>query len=532
MLFLEVCNVVAMEQRQVLAMFRPKIWRRPTCVATLIIFILLSVKSLSWRMEHDTPLLHYAAYLMDKYNLIPYRDIFETSMPGAFGFHYLVGRLFGYGDLAFRIVDLGLLAGTMLATYFFMKRFGDTPAFFSSFLFGIFYLGLGQAMSLQRDYIALIPIAFSLTLIPDKNEIIASNWRFVILGLLFGLAALIKPHLAIGLPVIFWTLCQGGSKRHEDNRIDIVRFVFATLFGFICPLAIALIYLVNNGALSSFLDMVANYLPLHQGLTGGHEKLEASRHLRYLLKESLRMGGYGLLFLTAVYACAREIKCQVNAPARLSALSLLILVVASAAYAPIAGKFWSYHFLPLAYLLIISSSLLLTQRAVISRRTISYISLFNIAGLIVLTTTVFNPRRLTGILLRQDHAPKSGRVDEIAYQLASRLGPEDSVQALDWTAGSIHAMLLSKARLSTIFMYDYHFYHDTSSQYIQDLRHRFIRQIKEKKPRFIVSISDELKPSVRGIGTSRNFPELSSLISQMYKPVVLEKEYKIYEIKQ
>lgn len=50
--------------------------------------LIKAYSSLTWRMEHDTPLLYYAAFMMDKHGLIPYRDIFETSMPGTFAFHY------------------------------------------------------------------------------------------------------------------------------------------------------------------------------------------------------------------------------------------------------------------------------------------------------------------------------------------------------------------------------------------------------------------------------------------------------------
>ncbi|MCD4654578.1 hypothetical protein K8T06_11695, partial [bacterium] len=67
-----------------------------------LLLLLKAFTTLNWRMEHDTPLLHYTAFLMDKYELVPYRDIFETSMPGTFAFHYSIGKLFGYGDTSFR----------------------------------------------------------------------------------------------------------------------------------------------------------------------------------------------------------------------------------------------------------------------------------------------------------------------------------------------------------------------------------------------------------------------------------------------
>jgi hypothetical protein len=77
-------------------------------------------------MEHDTPLLHYVAFLMDQHGRFPYRDVFET-MPGAFAMHFVIAKLFGYGDVAFRTVDLVLLGLLCAATYLFMRRSDARP---------------------------------------------------------------------------------------------------------------------------------------------------------------------------------------------------------------------------------------------------------------------------------------------------------------------------------------------------------------------------------------------------------------------
>ena len=81
-----------------------------TLIAAATLLLLVAFGSLGWRIEHDTPHFHYVAFLMDKYDRVPYRDIFDLQMPGTYAFHYAIGKLFGYGDLGFRIVDLGLLS--------------------------------------------------------------------------------------------------------------------------------------------------------------------------------------------------------------------------------------------------------------------------------------------------------------------------------------------------------------------------------------------------------------------------------------
>ena len=187
------------------------------------LFLLKAYTSLRWRMEHDTPLFHYAAFLMDKHHLVPYRDIFETSMPGTFAFHYLIGKLFGYGDVAFRYVDLTLLSALLVATYVFMGRFGRLVAIWAAILFGLVYLSWGQTMSLQRDYLGVIPIAFALLCLPVKTDIPVRLARFALIGLLFGLSVLIKPHLGIGLPIVFGTLLTFRWHSQRKSRLDFLK---------------------------------------------------------------------------------------------------------------------------------------------------------------------------------------------------------------------------------------------------------------------------------------------------------------------
>ena len=61
-------------------------------------------------------------------------------------------------------------------------------------------------MSLQRDYIGVIPVAFALLCIPAKTDNPVHLGRFALIGVLFSLSGLIKPHLGIALPVVFGTL--------------------------------------------------------------------------------------------------------------------------------------------------------------------------------------------------------------------------------------------------------------------------------------------------------------------------------------
>jgi hypothetical protein len=105
------------------------------------------------------------------------------------------------------------------------------------------------------------------------------------------------------------------------------------------------------------------------------------------------------------------------------------------------------------------------------------------------------------------------------------------VQPLDWTGGAVHAMLVSEARLATPFVYDFHFYHNVSHEYIRNLRRRFVLSLRQSRARFIVQVVDDDKPWVHGEDTTREFKELQSIIDESYMVARAGQGFVIYEIR-
>jgi hypothetical protein len=171
-----------------------------------LLFALELILGLQWRMQHDTPLLHYVALLIDRYDYVPYRDIYETSMVGVFFFHLLVGKLFGYGDVAFRIVDAVVLLSITGIAWAALHRLGSRVALLAALLFGLYYFSKGPTMSLQRDYLAILPIVASILIAGRAGR--HAKLGAAAIGALLAFAALIKTQLAIGLPVIILYLAS------------------------------------------------------------------------------------------------------------------------------------------------------------------------------------------------------------------------------------------------------------------------------------------------------------------------------------
>ena len=266
------------------------------------LFLLNIIYSLGWTLEQDTPLLHYVAFMMDKHDSVPYRDIFEPSMPGTFAFHYVICKLFGYSDFAARCVDLALLGVLLTATYVFMSRFGRLPAIWAGVLYGLVYLSGGPSMSLQKDYIGVIPVVFSLVFIPAKTDITVRLPRFAFVGLMFGLSFLIKPHLGIVLPVAFGTLLAFRWDSGRKSMLDFLKCGMVCTASFLAPLIIAALWLAANSALGPFANIFFNYLPLHNAMTGWHEILSEHDRASYLVNYTLKVGGYRVMVLCAIFA--------------------------------------------------------------------------------------------------------------------------------------------------------------------------------------------------------------------------------------
>ncbi|MFQ5349984.1 MAG: hypothetical protein ACE5EG_06045, partial [Thermoanaerobaculia bacterium] len=192
----------------------------------------------------------------------------------------------------------------------------------------------------------------------------------------------------------------------------------------------------------------------------------------------------------------------------------------------LGGKLFPYHWMPFHYFMILLGSLCLVPLGDVPTAKRS----FGPVVLILTLAVVLQPTPGLGRQLRGEPAdvPLAGRLAEISSFLEERLEPGDLVQPLDFTGGAIHAMLLTRARLATSYLYDYYFYHDVSQPYIQTMRRRFLAELAEQRPRFMIRI-ERWKPWVRGKDTTRDFAALDSLLRDGYTVALTGDGYAIYE---
>ena len=189
-----------------------------------ILLTIIALLSLKWHMVHDAPIFMYFAYLIDLFNYVPYRDLFDVNLPGTYFIYLLVGRFFGYGDLAFRCFDLLYLSAILILTGLCLKRIGWRVAWCSIVLFGLLYLGYGPIMSLQRDYCIILPVTtamFIASSFPALNDVLKS----FLVGILFGVAATIKPHAPLGFPLVILFQVWDVTQRDGNSGPPIIAIV-------------------------------------------------------------------------------------------------------------------------------------------------------------------------------------------------------------------------------------------------------------------------------------------------------------------
>jgi hypothetical protein len=483
------------------------VWIVIACGAATLCVV--AVASLRWEFAHDTPLGHYAGLLIVRFGRVPYRDFFETVMPGAFAFHALIVWLFGPGNVAFAVVNLVFLALVLGAAWAFLAQVDRVVATAFGIWYALNYLGGGPTSLLQRDFLALLPIAAAMALV-------ATRWphgrilRPLLCGLLFGLAATIKPQLAVGAPlVILADIALGGS----------ILGIGISLCGFALPIAAALVWLASNDALAPFIEIVTKYLPLYVRQNGEHVFLPPQEHRLYLFWNTLLFGSYWRSLLHAVPAVA--IALWVVRRDRIKTVLVVLSAAMTVVYGllpTLAGQFWNYHYFPFVFFLIMTLSFLL-----LPLRQFAAMPKLAILCAVLLGSAVDGT--LQAHLQLDGNQAEGGRVARMEKALSATLKPGETVQPIDATDGVIHTMLRLGIPIATPFFYDSHFYHDVDDPEIQTIRQRFLEAMEKNKPTYIVEATK--RPRVSGVGTAATFPAFDQLVSDNYHVVHQEEDFRI-----
>ena len=490
--------------------------RRLSNILLILLAALLIVQagySTQWPIAHDEAPLFYEAFLMRADGLVPYRDLFDFQMPGSFVAYSILGFLSGFDSFRIRILDLTLLTALLAITFLATPqggRFGKTPAFAAAILFGLKYLQGGPSMSLQREYLLLIFIALAVW-ISMRDELTLKHR--LTLGVLFGLSAWIKPHAAIGLvPILLFDIADMLKRLRLTLPNAAATSILPAAAGFLIPVFVIIAWLGFTGALIPFINIAVNYWPLYSQINGQMEVAAGAARISLLLTQSLRLGGNALWLIPAAFGV------YLNQNKKTYLLASLALCYAI--YPAFSGQFFPYHYLPFVYFIILLASLSISA---FDLRPLTFFPFILILSLLRPSPAFI--RQLEG----KPISTSTDRAEEISHFLEKNLKAGDTVQPLDWTGGTLLAMLETRARIATPYIFDFYFYHHVSHPYIQGLRADFINDLQIASPRFIIEVTAIDKPWITGPDTSREFPELRAFLDKNYSIAVQKDDYTIYE---
>jgi hypothetical protein len=294
--------------------------------------------------------------------------------------------------------------------------------------------------------------------------------------------------------------------------------------GFLIPVSAVIAWLGFAGALTSFITIASNYWPLYSQVNGQMEVTAGTARMSLLLNQFLRLGGNGLWLIPAV------IGIYFNQNKRTYLLASFALCYSI--YPAFSGQFFPYHYIPFIYFIILLASLTFYPSTGLGQRLrpstfssfILHLLSFILILFLLLPSTTFL-RQLEG----KPIATSTDRAVEIANFLDRKLKDGDTVQPLDWTGGALLAMLETRARIATPYVFDFYFYHHVSHPYIQGLRTDFMNDLQIASPRFIIEVTAIDKPWITGPDTSREFPELRAFLDQNYFIAIQKDDYTIYE---
>ena len=506
-------------------------WHRGTSRARLLIllfaaqtalFIAVVVASYRWEYEHDTPLLQYAGLLMTKYGMVPYRDFFETSMPGVFFFHAAIVRFLGTGDLAFILVTQAFLALLLLVSWLAIATIDRRAATAFVIWFGLFYLAGGPSVILQRDGLGLLPIMCGFCLVARRIPR-SRALRSGLIGVFSGVAALVKPHLAIGGAIVLLVeVCLEDRSPEESIPATIGPAMMVAGVGFAVPIGLTALWLLRNDALGPFVELVTKYLPLHIQQDTDHVFRLPSERFRWVLTRGVHLANNWPFIPSLVVGVAFAFSRYFEAGKRRLAIGVAILTLYYAGYPMLTGQFWAYHFMPFFFFLLMTLSLLVGP--ILEARTLT-----GTTGTYFLALTV----AVLGTLGKDFQHPvfvanraENGIVGRMEPALAAVWTSGQTIQPIDWTHGTIHAMLRLGARIGTPFFYDYHFHHSVSNPFIQELRARYIAAFTVNRPDVVIRAAQYPRPS--GVDTDLAFPELDAILQSNYCAVTRDPEFTIY----
>ncbi len=490
-------------------------------VTALNIFWLSRYQPIEW----DLAMMHYIAFLINEKGFILYRDIFENNFPGAFMFQAMLAKFVGYEALPLRVVDFLILSSLAVLAWLLLAPLSKPAAILAPSFFAALYLSNGSYVFLQRDYIAILPVALAATILIHQPVITLRH--FIIAGALCGFSCGFKPNCIIAFPVLFWIASQNAVKASLQQHAK--RFLCMSL-AFTAIFAIPFIWGIKHCDFAQFIYIYKTFTPIYvNSRIDLFHYSSTQEHLTALFNSQLTQLKYFSMTCLPGLVWA-SLNNSDNPANRKRIKQLAITTFAFVWYELMAGKYWFAHLLPPYFWYTIGFSLLLCvpRPGAVWWKIALCIAAFGWA--IVVSHYIGSYSLAEKNKLHYTAENSDLRSQKIARYLKSHLQPGDTVQGIDGSGDGQGSLLLARATPATRFLEDIPLYMQPDAPATQEFRREFLDSLAQKPPAYIVYIHNFWHPA--GGNRLKEFKALYAFIQAQYDEVELDDgQYTIYRRK-
>lgn len=225
----------------------------PLIVAVVVLIAVIGALQAPLPFSGDAALYQTGARAMES-GLVLYRDFWDLKQPGIYLVHLFAGRLFGFGEVGVRLVELLLLLGLSGAMIHALRRSFE-PRWIVALVplasVGTYYVVATEWHLTQPAVLVSVPLFLQLSL---TGGVHAGAWRWLAAGALGALS--LSFGVYVGLVVATLAIAALVLRRLVDrDPVGTLMIKGAAPFavGFLVVLVAELTWLSSRGALDVFL---------------------------------------------------------------------------------------------------------------------------------------------------------------------------------------------------------------------------------------------------------------------------------------
>ena len=451
------------------------------------------VSTWRWPLIWDAQVFHYVNFLI-AHGFAPYREIVDMNLPGIYLIDGWVIKVFGPGDLAWRIFDFTLLGTLCLAMVAIARPYDWVAGLFAGVMFALIHASVGPQNTGQREEImtVLIMVAYAFLFESRRRRY---PWLMVFFGLSLGMACSVKPtEIPLGaclLGLAVWDLKKKGDA--------VAGYIWSSILGVSIAATIVATFLLRFHSVGALIAISRRLTPFYAGM----ERI----NFHLLLRFSLPIAVWVLLPFAVAVALSEKYRrywehWAILLGAAFGALSYFV-----------QGKAYAHHRYTFVAFTLLWIALELTQAMHKTR----WVKRVAIAGMCV-GSFVLVPAYTRSVLKAQPLNFFTPALEKDLYRMGTdRL--QNKVQCLDLVDGCYSALYHLRIVQSTGWMGDLLLFAPGKSPVVDFYRDMFWNSVIKNPPTVFI-LSNESFNQIATFDKLKTWPQFAKYLEENYKLVI------------